>query len=352
MSQVEILVGKEFIGKVLPDKDTNQMGKYKVHIPELMPHMSEDQGLWCKNHVHSWRVTSSDDGVYGSYFPLHSGTHVIVKFYENDFNTGFITRIISDDENGTDKEAQDVTSVKPSLNDRDEQYIIFKTPKKFNIFYINEDTKDEPNTIYLVYNRDGNPERRTVYRIDDSGIHLWTRDNRRIRVLLDENRQIDGNQTEYIKQNRTHNIGQHDSLAVRGDKVTNIMQNEDRIVYKDRTTNIYGKEDIIVKKDSIENVEGAKDVLVKNNFTVEIQGDCKISVTGQCNIWSGSAVNIDAPTINLNGGAASNVKSKTSQSAATAEKKTTVRDLGPAETTEYNNDDSVGKKCDDVTKKE
>jgi hypothetical protein len=351
MDQVESLIGKDFIGKVLPDLDPRQMGRYRVHIPEIMQNIVEDRGIWCKNQVHAWRITPSDNGEYGSYFPLHPGTEVIVRFYHNDYNSGYISKIISDAEDSSDKEAQDSVSVKSSLMDRDEQYIIFKTPKKFNIFYVNEDTEKEPNTIYLVYNRDGSPERRTVYRIDESGMHLWTRDNRRIRILLDENRQIDGNQTEYIKQNRTHNIGQHDSLAVRGNKVTNIIENEDRVVYKNRTTNIYENENKTIKKDQIENVEGSKDTLVKGKLTLQVQGDCNISVDGSCNIWSSSEVNIDAPSINLNSGAAQKSVAKTSKPANTAEKKTTVRDLGPNETSEYDDDESVGVKCDDVTKR-
>lgn len=347
----ESLIEREFIGTVLPDLDHKQMGRYRVHIPELMQHIAENKGIWCKNQVHSWRITPSAEGEYGCYFPLHADTKVIVKFYSNDINTGYIDRIISDSQRQTDKEAQDSTTVKPVLTDRDEQYIIFKTPKKFNVFYANEDTENEPNTIYLVYNRDGNPERRTVYRIDESGIHLWTRDNRRVRILLDENRQIDGNQSEYIKQNRKRNIGENDSLAVRGNKVTNIFENEDRVVYKDRTTNIHKNEDLTIKGDRIENVEGSKDDLVKSNLTIQVQGDCSISVDGKCNIWSGTEVNVQAPIINLNSGTASKVPAKTSSPADTAEQKTTVRDLGPGETEEYNLEDSVGDKCDDATQK-
>lgn len=351
MDQVESLIGRDFVGKVLADLDPKQMGRYRVHIPELMQHITEDRGIWCKNQVHAWRITSSDNGEYGSYFPLHPGTEVIVRFYQNDYNSGYVSKIISDSEELTDKEAQDSSSVKSSLMDRDEQYIIFKTPKKFNIFYINEDTEKEPNTIYLVYNRDGNPERRTVYRIDESGIHLWTRDNRRVRILLDENRQIDGNQTEYIKQNRTHNIGQHDSLAVRGDKITTVVGEKHETVYDRRVTSLFESDVTVIKSDKIENVEGSKDNLVKGNMTIEVQGDCNFSVNGSCNIWSGSEINIDAPSINLNGGGASNKTAKTGNVANTAEQKTTVRDLGPKETSEYDDDESVGEKCDDVTKR-
>lgn len=346
LDPLENIKDKEFLGTVLPDLDNRQMGRYRVFVPQLMQHIPNIRGMFYKNNVHAWRITPSENGEYGSYFPLHPGTNVLVRYFENDLTTGRIVKIVSDDNDKTDNEAQDCTTVKSSLTDRDEQYIIFKTPKKFNIFYVNEETEHEPNTIYLVYNRDGDPERRTVYRIDESGIHLWTRDNRRVRILLDENRQIDGNQTEYIKQNRTHNIGQHDSLAVRGNKVTNVIENEDRVVYKSRTTNIYEDENKTIKKNQIENVEGSKDTLVKGKLTLQVQGDCNISVDGTCNIWSGSEINIDSPSVNINSGIAKKTTAKTSKIAATAEKKTPVRDLGPKETPEYDDEESVGKKCD------
>jgi hypothetical protein len=276
MSSIKDLRHKEFIGRIIPkgsDKEFDQKmkGRYRVHIPELMAHIEEEKGIWCKNHVHNWRMTSSDVGEYGSHYPLHSGTYVIVKFFENDYNTGYIDRILSDYEDNTDKEAQDCVEVKPALTDRDEQYVIFKTPKKWNIFYVNEDTENEPNTMYLIFNRDNSPERRTVLRINESGIHIWTRNNQRIRIKEDEDIQVDGNANK----------------------------------------------------------------LVKGNVIIQVEGNTNISVDGKTDVWSGTSVNVDAPTINLNSG----IAQKTSANK--------VKDLGPGETSEY--DTGVGDKCDDRT---
>jgi len=129
------LTETEFIGRIVP-KDTDefhdpkQMGRYKVHIPTLMPHLDKDEGIWVKNHTHKWRITPSEVGEYGSYFPLQAKTYVIVKFFENDINTGYIDRIVSDWKEERDVEAQDCVEPKPVLEDRDEQYVIFKTPKR------------------------------------------------------------------------------------------------------------------------------------------------------------------------------------------------------------------------------
>ena len=319
------LMDKEFIGTIIPkgsprEYDNIKMkGRYRVHIPELMPHMEKDEGVMCKNHTSNWRITPSDVGEYGSYFPLHSGTHVIVKFHVNDIQSGYIDRIISDWKDGTDVLGQDCVDSKTVETDRDEQYIIFKTPKKWSIFYVNEDTEKEPNTIYLVYNRDSSPKRRTVFRIDESGLSFDTRDNRRIRIRMDDNKQVDGNQTELVKGYSTEHIN--------GDKDSHFHSNH------------------------IINVDRDSDELIKGNLRVSVRGKTEIANMSNMNRWSGSSINYDAPIINLNCGIAGYV------SPATAKPNTSVRDLGPGETSEYDLSNTVregrplvtGDKCDDAT---
>ena len=319
------LTDKEFIGTIIPkgsprEYDNIKMkGRYRVHIPELMPHMEKDEGIMCKNHTNNWRITPSDVGEYGSYFPLHSGTHVIVKFHTNDIQSGYIDKIISDWKDDRDVLGQDCVDVKTSETDRDEQYIIFKTPRKWSIFYVNEDTEKEPNTIYLVYNRDNGPKRRTVFRIDESGLSFDTRDNRRVRIRMDDNQQVDGDQTELVKGYSTEHVD--------GDKDSHFHSNE------------------------VINIDGNSDQLTTGNATVEVAGATKVSNSGSMNRWSGSSINYDAPIINLNCGIASY------SAAEIAKPNTSVRDLGPGETSEYDLSDTTrenrplvtGDKCDDAT---
>ena len=319
------LTGKEFIGTIIPigsprEYDNVKMkGRYRVHVPVLMTHLEKDEGLMYKNHANKWRITPSDVGEYGSYFPLHPGTHVIVKFQENDLNAGYIDRIISDWKDGRDVLGQDCVDVKSAPTDRDEQYIIFKTPKKWSIFYVNEETEKEPNTIYLVYNRDNGPKRRTVFRIDESGLSFDTRDNRRVRIRMDDNQQVDGDQTELVKGYSTEHVD--------GDK----------------DSHFHGYEVI--------NIDGNLDRWTKGDACVEVSGSTTISNRGKIDRWSGSSINYDAPIINLNCGIASYVHSLDSKP------NTSVRDLGPQETGEYDLADTVredrplvtGDKCDDVT---
>ncbi|MFW6246973.1 MAG: bacteriophage T4 gp5 trimerization domain-containing protein [bacterium] len=306
--------GKMFLGRIVSDDhskyyDYKRQGRYLVHIPDLMPGISEDEGIYCKNHVHNWRITSSNNGEYGQYFPLHPGTYVIVKFFENDLSTGFIDKVLSDFKEDRNVEAQDCIDPVPALTDRDEQYIIFKTPKKWNIFYVNEETENEPNTIYLVYNRDDNPNRRTVFRINESGLHFWTRDNNRVRIATDDNKQIDGDKTSYVKGSKQENIDTDKDFHVKGNETTK--------------------------------TDGNKDSNVGGNLTLEVEGNVDISVSGTVNVFSASNINIDGSAVNINCGIAS------STSAATPKEKVEVKDLGPEETSEY--ETGVGDTCDDAT---
>lgn len=310
MDNIKSLADYEFNGIILPDFDPKMQGRYKVHIPDLMQHIEVTDGIWCKNQVHKWHVTNSRFGEYGQHFPLHPDTHVIVKFRSNDPNTGYIDRIISDYIYGTDTNAQDCTETKPIETDRDEQYILFKTPKKWNIFYVNEEAQDEPNTIYLVYNRDGDQARRTVFRIDETGMHIYTRDNHRVRIKLDDDKQVDGNQKLYVK----------------GDQQENIDGNEDKHI----------------KGNEVNNTNGNTDEKIKGNLTIEVNGNTNISVDGQTNVWGGGNINVDAPTINLNCGiaqkkAASSAKPK--KTVKHLENSTASEDIGKASapTEKYNN---------------
>src|SRR6056297_3286146 len=149
------LIQKEFIGQTVPKEveefyDYELQGSYKVHIPELMPHLNKDEGVWCKNHS-----------------------------------------------------------------------------KKWSAFYVNEETQNEPNTIYLIYNRDDNPQRRTVYRIDETGVHIWTRDNMRVRLSGDENYQIDGDKTHYLKGNEKYNTDGDRDYHLKGNSTSKFDGNYD-----------------------------------------------------------------------------------------------------------------------------
>lgn len=85
--------------------DETNRGRYLVYIPEIMYniHDQPQNGIWCVNHVHKYRdtyidevVDKKDKSIGGQYFPLQEDMHVIVKFFSNDYRSGYIDRIISD----------------------------------------------------------------------------------------------------------------------------------------------------------------------------------------------------------------------------------------------------------------
>ena len=219
---MQIEPGKEYDGQIIKNDeyDQRQQGKYLVHINDLISTLedeepNENHSIWCRNHVHKWRITPSKYGEYGQYFPLQPGTRVVVKFRNDDITSGYIERIRSDFLEKTDIEAQDCVTPKKNLKDRDEQYILVKTPKKNNVFYINEDTDNEPNTIYLIFNR--NEEgRRTVYRINEEGIHIYSRDNLRLKLLKDKNVSIEGGKTEFIQDSYILEVQGNLNINVKG----------------------------------------------------------------------------------------------------------------------------------------
>lgn len=185
MIKIDDLRQKSFLGIILENIDPINRGRYKVYIPELMPSISENKGIWCSNHVHKWRYTDSDLGEYGEYHPLQKGTTVMIEFFENDYNSGYIDRVVSD-MNGN------ALPLKLQANERDQAHVIAQTPNKQNIIYIRENTNEDSNTMYVVYNRD-DEGRRSVVKFSEDGIHIYTRDNTRVKVEGDADTEIDGN---------------------------------------------------------------------------------------------------------------------------------------------------------------
>ena len=166
------LTEREYIGTVLPDKDSNNRGWYKVNIPNLQPHMKDKEGIFCQNHVIKNRVSPSADGVCGSYYPLHAGMSVIVKFFENDLASGYIDRVISD---------AYTNSLPLEIIERDDYYQIIRTPKHSNIIAIYEgdvaSTNVPKNSIHVYFNAT-----RTTVVIDENGINISSLDNQNVTV--------------------------------------------------------------------------------------------------------------------------------------------------------------------------
>lgn len=132
---------KDFIGMIIYEKDSNmgemkyfeyspvdykkKTGRYLIHIPELMPFLKEAKdGIWCYNAMNTLQIANNmktDDRPYsdkvvaqvryiqnstikgnkesmlGAYTPMLPGVKYIIKFVENDINSGHIMRQILHD---------------------------------------------------------------------------------------------------------------------------------------------------------------------------------------------------------------------------------------------------------------
>lgn len=366
---------KRYIGKILPDLDPKRQGRYKVHIPELMVHIPESSGIWCKNRFNN--MTGSINGEYGTYVPLHPDTVVLIEFVQDNFASGRIVDIVGDWFVDSLGKGQDANEPIIDLNDRDNVYRLVKTPKKWNSIYINEETEKEPNTIYLIYNRDNNPKRRTVLRIDESGVHWFTRDNKRIRIMGSENRQIDQNQTEYIKGYRTIHVLGEDDLKVHNNQRKEIDLDEETFIHENRKITIDLDEHKHIKQHQYmlndgnihQIVEGYIRKLLKGDVDIRIQGNLKLHVDGKVELSCDNTIDTyssgdikfesDSNILHHNTGLSSFTPQEPDEieDAEPAKPFTMVRDLGPQETSEYDEteevieerDKVVGDKCDDAT---
>jgi hypothetical protein len=236
------LINKEFIGKVLPDKDKLNQGRYYVHIPELQTNVVENIGIPVKNHVHNYRVTPSQDGIYGSYFPLHANTIVIVKFFINHLNSGYIDRIISD---------ADSQCLPFKIVDRDNYYQIIRTPKKDNLFAIYEGSTEAnipKNSIHLYFNNN-----RTVIVIDEEGITFKTDDNLRFKAKKN---------IEFISDQEIKTFAKQNISTLSNQKIK-----------------LYGKTGIEQKSDDFINLEATtiSSLATANN---KVQGNAGVHITG------------------------------------------------------------------------
>ena len=136
---------KIYEGIILPVEDPSGKGRYLVYIPELQfidesenkPGANRYNGVWCYNRLGNFsRYTDTElrdfqnSNSYGTYTPLKAGTHVEIRFKENDYNTGEIFSIVSYDA--------------PPNNDRDNFFLMMTTDKSSWAFF------DEKNENFAI----------------------------------------------------------------------------------------------------------------------------------------------------------------------------------------------------------
>jgi hypothetical protein len=236
------LTDREFSGKIIPGKDPKNCGRYCVLIPELMYNIydKEEGFIYCSNHVTNHRNSSSDNGIYGQYFPLYSGTKVIVKFNSEDLETGYIDRIISD-------HYENSMPLGISSDDRDQYYQILRTIAN-DLIAITHDTSQIPKNGIHLYHKGDNVN----LIFDESGIHIYTK--------KDHDQQIDGE--SFIKVNGNVNCVFSSELNIQ--------------------------------------ISGPVKITTSGNCDISSGGVCNVSSSGDCNVLAGGTCNIDGSSVNIN----------------------------------------------------
>jgi len=174
---------REFPGKIISGEDDDNRGRYMVHIPELMYAIigTEDDdgsnGISCVNHVHKWRDTYLDEDdeegkkpIGGSYYPLKEGMHVIVKFFSEDFRSGYIDRIVSD-------YYSDSMPLKIKTSERDEFYQIIRTSQN-DLIAICINTTSLPKESIHIYHK----KNKVQIICDSEGLHIEVKDKLQMKV--------------------------------------------------------------------------------------------------------------------------------------------------------------------------
>ena len=301
MADGESLIDREFIGTILPARDSMHQGKYKVNVPELQPHMKPTEGIWCKNHTHKYRVSPTGRGVCGSYYPLQPGMSVIVKFFANHIESAYIDRIISD---------QYSESLPLEIIERDDYYQIIRTPRYNNLICIYEGPPPPPgadgneipwtpenaqssknipkNSIHIYFN-----DTRTTVVVDETGINIKTEDN--VNVTVAKNVKITVKGTADINVTGNANIETAADANVKAGGKVNVQSGGDTNINAGANANITAK--------SVANLKGA---------TVNIEGSGGVNIKG-------GPVNIQGTPVCVNGTAVSATTAGTALPAALAD---------------------------------
>ena len=277
------LTNREFIGKVLPDADRTHSGRYYVHIPELQTNRSETEGILVKNHVHNYRVTYSASGTYGSYFPLQPKTIVVVKFFINNLNSGYVERIISD---------ADPQCLPFKIVDRDNYYQVIRTPKKDNLLAIYEGSTEAnvpKNSIHFYFN-----DTRTVFVIDEEGITIRTEDNLRFKAK----KNIEFFAEQEIKTYAKQNISNRSDQKILSEGITGIELKSPPYIYLEAN--------MITSKAAADNIiEGGSGVHLKaavihQEGTFDVYSCCPCGKFPLCSGSSASANSVnEVPTFDI-----------------------------------------------------
>jgi len=295
--------------KVIDAKDPDKQGKVKIWIPDLMPEIDDDFGIWARpaNNViggaNTLEETDGADQVYQGMWMVPSlGSYVYVFFEAGNPNT---PRYIAGADFG-----QQNAPIENQQYDYEKKWTIFKSHQG-RIIIVSDDTNDarveitgKKRKIADGATQSGSPS--SVYDIDgnQSTILIDERDGKE-KILIKDHR---GN---YININTTN--GKIDievpdgEINVKAAKTIKITAQQNIELTSSADVNVKAKNINLKAKEKI-NIESGGDANVKSlgNTNIESIKDANIKATGNANI-EGAQANVKGSMSASIGGAIANV---------------------------------------------
>jgi hypothetical protein len=195
-------------------------------------------------------------------------------------------------------------SVKPTPEERDEVTCIAKTIKNSGI-YINEKTKEDPDTMTLCYNG-----KQSVLRMGKGGFHISTDQSMDMAIGGCENLVINGQSAKHVNGGYNLiidgpiNIYARDSINITSDADMNFTAKGNINFQCNGNFNVCAKGNIstVSKGETALNAKGKLSLLT--NSELHIKSDSQVLFGGQGSIGmkGGGNVNIQGSTVNINSG--------------------------------------------------
>ena len=196
---------------------------------------------------------------------------------------------------------------RPKTEERDEQYAVLITPNKTGI-YVNEETAEDPGSVYIVYQG-----KHTSIRINAEGIHISSDQSFNQRICVNSNVLIDG-------QSRITVTGGKYDIYVKGQ--INLYSTDNINITSEKNINLTAKQNINMQSMSSITEQASSDITLRADGEIKSHSNGKFSIDtaadfeskaggsthiqggGALNIKSGGSVNIDGSSTFLQSGKA------------------------------------------------
>jgi len=213
--------------------------------------------------------------------------------------------LVSSDGSERPKLAYGDATTKPSAEERDEVTSAMQTQGKSGI-YVNEKTKEDPNSLNIVFNG-----KQSAMRMSKEGFHLSTDQSYNILVGGSENVQVDGpsakvvDGTSDLKVMGAIRVSADGSIYVSSKGNINVTALGDINFQCNGTFNVCAKGGISMKTNGefAANSTATMSLLTDADLHLKTNGGCFFGGQGSISMKGAGDVNIDGSTVNINGGA-------------------------------------------------